>query len=92
MQLNNYDNISHSLLTDNTQTQEQIRQLEKSLDDAKEYSKELQQRIEILYSIIDTRELEIELLEESCIPKEQKSTPFKTHTTLENENEVTGFE
>jgi predicted nuclease with TOPRIM domain len=107
MQLDDYDNISHSLLTDNIETQEKIKKLTGSVDDLKQYSEELQQKINILYSIIDTREIEIELLEESCIPKvtltkdqtqsidsvidNENHTTNEPKITLENENEVTGF-
>ena len=101
MQLDDYDDISHSLLHDNIETKEKIKKLTQSVDDIKEYSNELQQKIDILYSIIDTREIEIELLEEGCIPKEiineeiqngnETNSTNEPKITLENENEVTGF-
>ena len=103
MQLNDYDNISNSLLHDNIETKEQMEKLSNSVNDIKEHSLELQQKINILYSIIDAKEIEIEMLEDSCIQTDQplntqnqtdEITP-ETHEgqiTLKNENKVTGFE
>jgi len=103
MQLNDYDNISNSLLHDNIETKEQMEKLSNSVNDIKEHSLELQEKINILYSIIDAKEIEIEMLEDSCIQTDQ---PLNTQNqtdeitpetqegqiTLENENKVTGFE
>ena len=105
-QLNDYENISNSLLTDNIQTKEQMKKLSNSLEDIKEHSLELQQKINSLYSIIDAKEIEIELLEDDCIKNEivcndeeavstdnTSENPQKdSEITLVNENEVTGFE
>jgi len=104
MQLNDYDNISNSLLDDNIETKEQMKKLTNSIDDIKEHSLELQQKINVLYSIIDTKEIEIELLEDNCLKNETLNTkevlintPLEnlskdSKITLDNENEVTGFE
>ena len=92
-QLDDYDNISNSLLSDNIETKEQMKKLTNSVDDIKEHSKELQEKINILYSIIDAKEIEIELLEDNCMENTQpENNTIDTSTiTLENENEVTGF-
>jgi len=104
MQLNDYDNISNSLLDDNIETKEQMKKLTNSIDDIKEHSLELQQKINVLYSIIDAKEIEIELLEDNCLQIEALNnkkvlinTPLEnlskdSKITLDNENEVTGFE
>ena len=92
-QLDDYDNISNSLLSDNIETKEQMKKLTNSVDDIKEHSKELQEKINILYSIIDAKEIEIELLEDNCMENTQpeNNTTDTSTITLENENEVTGF-
>jgi len=96
MQLDDYDNISTSLLNDNIETKEEMIRLSNSVNEIKENALKLQEKINTLYSIIDEREIEIELLEENCIENKATTETIptqmdKSNITLENENEVTGF-
>jgi predicted nuclease with TOPRIM domain len=103
LQLDDYDNISNSLLDDNIKANQTIKELKETIQVLKNKNEKLQEDIVFLYNKIDNLNLEIEYLDNLSTQKQLKlldqnqddpnneNIPSTQPITLENENTITGF-
>jgi len=107
LQLDDYDNISNSLLDDNIKANETIKSLQEEISTLKHINENLQEEIVFLFNKIENLTLEIEYLEHDNLQEKNETlenAPIDdvlneamgidgtTPTiTLENENNITGF-
>lgn len=97
VQLDDYDNISNSLLDDNIKANQTIKDLQETIGNLKKQNEKLQEDIVFLYNKIDNLNLEIESIENEAIrekiliEEEENTLQTSEPLTLENENTITGF-
>lgn len=70
LQLDDYDNISNSLLEDNIKANQTIQELQETIQTLKDQNEKLQEDIVFLYNKVDNLNLEIEYLEHEANQKE----------------------